>query len=489
MTASTTSPTYGTAVIIGASIGGCSAAAVLAPHFERVVVLDRDTIPSEPKGRKGVPHGHQYHALSLGGLQAFESLFPGFKDQAVADGVPEVDLGAGWRVRTKFGWWPIHETGVEILQATRNYFEFLVRSSAKKHSNVEIVSDVRVTGLVASDGRVTGVTVNDANGDREISADFVVDTSGRGSGAPEWLEAAGFSRPVETTVNAKWGYATVYVRPPEGWDTGYQAIVEQPPIEGDAESRLRGGAMWAQEGGLVVLTATGCGGDYPPSDPESFREFLGTINIPDFQHAFDNFEVVGPIIGWRNTANRMRNFAAAEVRPDRFVAIGDATAAFNPIYGQGMAGAAFGANMLRDMLAERQGGDLAGFALEFQKSLQTDVLEPIWLVSTSADYGVPGVEVDGVPFTPGANPEAEFMARVMALTTEDKEVHQNMVLTSMMVQGAEWLAEPELQERVQKDWDRLGQLRAQPGPVPGRRAQPESVPTALSRLRAPEETS
>ena len=38
-------------VVIGAGMGGLTAAGALADHFEQVVVLERDTLPSEPAHR------------------------------------------------------------------------------------------------------------------------------------------------------------------------------------------------------------------------------------------------------------------------------------------------------------------------------------------------------------------------------------------------------------------------------------------------------
>ncbi len=82
-----------TAIVIGGSIAGLLAAAALAPHFARVVVLDRDELPPESKKyRSGVPpHGYQFHGLSVGGRLAMEALLPpGFTDAAVAEGAPPV---------------------------------------------------------------------------------------------------------------------------------------------------------------------------------------------------------------------------------------------------------------------------------------------------------------------------------------------------------------------------------------------------------------
>ena len=53
------------AVVIGAGLGGLAAAGALADHFEQVVVLERDTLPSEPTHRAGTPQARHVHALLL----------------------------------------------------------------------------------------------------------------------------------------------------------------------------------------------------------------------------------------------------------------------------------------------------------------------------------------------------------------------------------------------------------------------------------------
>ena len=40
---------------------------------------------------------------------------------------------------------------------------------------------------------------------KELSANLVVDCSGRNSSMPKWLEAAGYSAPPQTTVNSGLG--------------------------------------------------------------------------------------------------------------------------------------------------------------------------------------------------------------------------------------------------------------------------------------------
>jgi 2-polyprenyl-6-methoxyphenol hydroxylase-like FAD-dependent oxidoreductase len=54
------------AIVIGGSMAGMLAARVLADHFERVVILDRDHAAHAPVHRTGVPRGKHLHLLLAG---------------------------------------------------------------------------------------------------------------------------------------------------------------------------------------------------------------------------------------------------------------------------------------------------------------------------------------------------------------------------------------------------------------------------------------
>ena len=51
------------AVVIGAGMAGLTAAGALANHFDHVVVLERDTLPSEPSYRSGTPQARHVHGV------------------------------------------------------------------------------------------------------------------------------------------------------------------------------------------------------------------------------------------------------------------------------------------------------------------------------------------------------------------------------------------------------------------------------------------
>lgn len=468
-------PALGTAIVIGASICGSSVTQLLASRFDRVVVLDRDQLPTERAPRKGVPHATQFHTLTVGGGQVLDEIFPGFLSDLIDTyGTPVSDPTYDTRYASKFGWFPRKRSGLRMVQPTRRLIEWYIRGRAAGHANVEFRPQIEVVGLDVDGGRVRGVHVRDVRTKTmdTLAADLVVDAGGRPSNAPEWLATAGYPRPAETVVNAHWGYATTYVRLPDDWDPGWKSLYMGPTISGEGPAATRGAAMWPQEDHLMVITAQGTAGDLPPGDLDSLLEWLQSFGTTEFADMIRRYGAVRPVEAWRNTTNRLRDYAGVESRPEGFVVLGDAAAAFNPIYGQGMTLAAMSARLLAtelDTFVKEHDDDLQGFAEAFQHALGA-VLAPIWSFSTSSDFNIPGVEVDGVPLEGGKDPAAEYGDRVLALATEDPVIHRTFMESVGLVRTFEWLADPELQARVRADWDRLGSLR--------RGAEPAFTPDA-----------
>ncbi|HUS17797.1 MAG TPA: monooxygenase, partial [Chloroflexia bacterium] len=55
------------AVVIGGSMAGLTAARVLADHFDKVTIVERDRFATDATPRKGVPQGRQAHVLLVHG--------------------------------------------------------------------------------------------------------------------------------------------------------------------------------------------------------------------------------------------------------------------------------------------------------------------------------------------------------------------------------------------------------------------------------------
>ena len=60
------------AIVVGAGMGGLTAALALADHFERIVILESDGLPADLLNRAGTPQGRHVHALLAGGQRALE---------------------------------------------------------------------------------------------------------------------------------------------------------------------------------------------------------------------------------------------------------------------------------------------------------------------------------------------------------------------------------------------------------------------------------
>jgi 2-polyprenyl-6-methoxyphenol hydroxylase-like FAD-dependent oxidoreductase len=83
-------PIWDQAVIIGAGMGGLAAAKAVAPHFEKVIVFDRDALADAPAPRPGTPQARHTHLLHAGGYRALEYMFPGLEGDLIAAGAVRI---------------------------------------------------------------------------------------------------------------------------------------------------------------------------------------------------------------------------------------------------------------------------------------------------------------------------------------------------------------------------------------------------------------
>src|SRR5512132_1488130 len=149
------------AVVLGASMAGLAAARVLADAYERVTVLERDTLPTAAAHRKGVPQSRHAHGLLAGGRVALEELFPGLTDELVARGALSGDLQAETRWSNRGLRLCQEPSGLRALAVSRPLLEGCIRERVWALPNVRVVDRCDVGGLAGTpDGRrVRGVRV------------------------------------------------------------------------------------------------------------------------------------------------------------------------------------------------------------------------------------------------------------------------------------------------------------------------------------------
>lgn len=379
------------AVVIGGSMAGLLATRVLSEHFDRVTVIERDKLPAGPEYRNGVPQSRHLHTLLAHGETLLEALFPGFGEELESYGVPCVQWGWDTRFVTKGRLLPRFDSGMVSHTATRTTLEWVVRQRVQGLTNVTILPEHDVECVMGGrdDQLPIGVVVRGRINRREriIEADFVVDASGRGSKAPEWLSEMGYSQPQETVVNANLGYATCWYQLPEDATYDWKTIAVQSHPE---QGNNRAGGAFIVEDNQLVVTVAGVNKDYPPTDEDGFMAFVQSLASPIIYETIKDLQPITSIYGYRRTANRIRHYEKLSKMPERFIVMGDAACAFNPIYGQGMTTAALEATALRQLLEQHDPFD-PGFSMRFQEALAKAVKQP-WLMATGDDLSYPETE-------------------------------------------------------------------------------------------------
>lgn len=399
----------GHAVVVGGSMGGMFAARVLADHFRRVTVVDRDWFPGESEHRKGVPQSHHAHAMLARGQGIPERLFPGIIGElrgagALAGGSLCVVALAGKLAST--------ELEGDGAFASRVLLEWAVRRRVAALGGVSFVRATEVTSLAstADGGRVTGVRLRPRVGDGDtvggasgvLEADLVVDASGRRSRAPRWLEDLGYDAPAEETINSGLGYASRFYEKPEGFLSEWDGII----INARPPRNPRAGLILPIEDGKWHVTLAGYAENYPPTDEEGFMRWARDLPDPSLYESIRVARPITPIRAYRTPTNRLRHFEKMVGRPERFVATGDSVCAFNPIYGQGMTTSALDALVLDESLRGQKRRPRPGFEDRFQRGVSRTVAAP-WLVATGEDLRWEGVKIDGAASGMGA----EFIHR------------------------------------------------------------------------------
>jgi len=350
----------GSAVVIGASMAGLSAARVLSERFGSVTVLDRDTLPDDGKPRRGVPQGAHGHILLVSGLRELAALFPGLEEELVAAGGTRFDTGLGLCTYRYGGRWFPAPTGLGLVSMSRPRLEAIVRDRVAKLPSVTIRDQVAVAALAGTQAGMTGVVLDTGE---TLPADLVVDCSGRGSRSDRWLSEFGFPAPEQLEIKIGVTYSTrLYRRRPDDlpdWTAIF--TLPAPPHE-----KWFGIALPLEDDRWLV----GLGGwhvDSPPDDAASFEAAALSLPDPILADLMARVEPLTDPLTYRFPSSRRRLFEKLDRLPAGYLALGDAICSFNPIYGQGMTCAAKEAVALGAALDRHDRAD-AGMAREYYRA-------------------------------------------------------------------------------------------------------------------------
>ncbi|MGX2998277.1 FAD-dependent oxidoreductase [Streptomyces sp. JNUCC 64] len=431
----------GRAVVLGGSMAGLFAARALTDAYPDVVVVDRDELTGVRVPRRGVPQGRQVHGLQARGLQVIEELFPGFTREAVDAGGIVGDMAGDVRWFVNGRRMARARTGLDTLTVTRPFLEDRVRSRVLALPGVSFLEGRDVVGLAASDdrSRITGARLarQGADGEETLTADLVVDATGRGSRVPLWLEALGYPRVEEERRKIGLGYASrLYKLRDDPYESGEISIgvISSPATP-------RGAIAARQEDGQVIVTAYGVLGDHPPADPEGFDRFLESLQVPDVHRAVQGLEPIGDPVAYRFPTNQRRRYERLDRFPDGLLVTGDGVCSFNPAYAQGMTVAANAALTLRRHVT----GGHPPRPLEYLRDLAHDVVDAPWELAVGGDLAFPGVEGERTART---RLFLAYMSLVREASVHDSEVAGAFMRVLGLVDPPESLVEPGLILRV-----------------------------------------
>lgn len=426
------------AIVVGGSMAGLLTARVLTDAFETVTIVEKDPLPDEPTVRSGVPQAHHGHAMQEAGRATLERLFPGYTDELKAAGAVEIDLLSDFKQYDNGGFMAEGSNPIPWYCASRPLFEQVTRRRVRNLDGVTLRDRCQFSEFLLDehDTAVEGVAIRNENAEQEqLSAELVVDATGRTSRTPEWLAAHGYSKPPVDEVEIDLAYSSVALSRPSGDRRGY-IVVPSPP-------RKRGLGMFPIEDEQWLLTLAGVHGDHPPTNREELAEFAAGFPVPIFERLIDEREFLSGVSHYPFPASRRRRYWELDRFPEGLVVIGDAITSFNPVYGQGMSVAALEALHLHRALAEGQKSDLA---LRFFDSIET-VVDDAWSIAVGGDFRFS--ETTG-PKPPGTELMNRYFARLTRKAHTDEKLAEVVARVQLMERRPLELLRPRVAWRVLK---------------------------------------
>ncbi|MFJ9850835.1 FAD-dependent oxidoreductase [Streptomyces sp. NPDC101150] len=467
------SPRWGKAVVIGGGYAGLVTARVLADHFAEVLVLEWDPVERDTGVHPHAPQGYHAHAMLAKGGETLERLFPGLRAELADLGAPVFDYGERISFLLPTGLAPRVTTGVRVQTFTRDELERRLRQKVLDLPAVTLLADTRCEGVTMSrPGHMDRVRYRTEGDERptEVTADLVVDASGRSTAIDKWLTAARLPVPAKAAVKAKLTYTSMLFDRSEkderDFDIAYQ-MTFAPVID-------RGGVLLAVENKRWMCSLLGFE-HMPPTDDEGFLDFARGLDNPHLAEQIAGQSRQGEVHHYTNPGSQWRLHHKSKRWPERLLSVGDSLCVFNPVYGQGLTVAALEADVLAGLLRRRRAGGagLDGLSRAYHRAAARVIKVP-WTLSTTSD-----LMWDPAHRPVSARAAHWFNQQVFALAIHDPSVWTRFARVANMTAPPSLLFRPSVLAKVL----RRALTRRTARPVP-----PGHAPQADAELSAQEAT-
>jgi len=383
------------AIIIGGGIGGLLAAKVLSEYYGEVLIVDKDDLPEKPRNRTGTPQDIQPHRLTPRGGMIMNRLFPGFNDDLLGQGAPS-SLNKTAHLSNPYG---SHALSNSENEATfsRALLEWVFRERVKGIANVQFLPKQDVIGLLTNTDKtiITGISILDRGQSRQkktLTADLVLDSSGRSSKLVTWLQELGYTVPKPDILKVSLGYSTRHYQIPSHIADKWDVI----RIDGNPSKKEFTGVFSIVENNRAEVLLWSAGGNYPATNAQDFEQIVAQLADPLIAEVVKGLEPLTSPRGYRISELFRHHFESMEQWPSGLLVMGDALCNFDPIYGLGMTMAAIEVDMLDNCLSEQRTNPKASFEQKVLQRLQ-DVVEPAWWLNCVSDLQWSGVEYEGQP--------------------------------------------------------------------------------------------
>lgn len=376
-------------LVLGAGLGGLSAALLLARDGHRVIVVERDgePPPADPEvawsdwDRHGVNQFRMPHYMLPRWRQLMQRELPDVLADLVSVGAASINPLTFANPKHTGGWRDGDERFATVT-ARRPVLESALARAAENEPGVTIRRGTAIRAVCT--GTPTRPDVPHVNGlvtdsGEEIRADVVIDASGRRSTVPALLAAAGARPGAERREDCGFVYQTRHFRARSGGGTPQvlAAFVQDYPsltiltLPADNDTWAVAFVISARDRQLLALR-----------EPQAWDAALRTFPLSAHWMDGDPISGVDVIAG---IEDRIRRYVVdASPTATGLLPVADAWACTNPSLGRGSSIGLLHACALRDLFREDASDHPADLALRWDEWTRTEV-EPWYRLTLDYD--------------------------------------------------------------------------------------------------------